>query len=67
VPPPLRDSTTSPHTSYATPTPPHWICAELHQMHHSAAVENVVAALIWVFVGDAEVSGLSLDMPAELR
>jgi len=36
-------------------------------MHHSAAVENVVAALIWVFVGDAEVSGLSLDMPAELR
>ena len=30
-----------------TPWAPAWICAELHQMHHSAAGENVVAAAIW--------------------
>jgi hypothetical protein len=41
-------------TGCATPSPPNWICAELHQMHHSAAEENVVAAAIWAFSGDAD-------------
>jgi hypothetical protein len=51
----------------ATPTRPNWMCAELHQMHHSAAAENVVAASIWVFAAVREVSRLLPDTPRELR
>ena len=54
APPPRPASGTSPRTNCVTPTPPRWICAELHQMHHSAAEENVVAAAIWAFAGDAD-------------